>query len=205
MKKISLWLNIALIIAVAVLYFLFFTGKGKISKSDISINEETGQQIDRSYPIAYVNMDTLYSKYNMFIDKRDAYLQKRDESQAELQLKMSNLEKQAMDFQNEYSKGLMTRTKAQMVQQELGQKEQELYATRDNLAMQLSEEEQVMNRQILNSIVEYLKVYNNEHNYKYILSSTFGGQVLYTDSSLNITYDVLKGLNEKYAKEKGKN
>lgn len=204
MKKISLWLNIALIIAVAVLYFLFFTGKGKISKSDVSINEETGQQIDRSYPIAYVNMDTLYSKYNMFIDKRDAYLQKRDESQAELQLKMSNLEKQAMDFQNEYSKGLMTRTKAQMVQQELGQKEQELYATRDNLAMQLSEEEQVMNRQILNSIVEYLKVYNNEHNYKYILSSTFGGQVLYTDSSLNITYDVLKGLNEKYAIEKGK-
>jgi len=203
MKKISLWLNIALIIAVAVLYFLFFTGKGKISKSDVSINEETGQQIDRSYPIAYVNMDTLYSKYNMFIDKRDAYLQKRDESQAELQLKMSNLEKQAMDFQNEYSKGLMTRAKAQMVQQELGQKEQELYATRDNLAMQLSEEEQVMNRQILNSIVEYLKVYNNEHNYKYILSSTFGGQVLYTDSSLNITYDVLKGLNEKYAIEKG--
>lgn len=204
MKKISLWLNIALIIAVAVLYFLFFTGKGKISKSDVSINEETGQQIDRSYPIAYVNMDTLYSKYNMFIDKRDAYLQKRDESQAELQLKMSTLERQAMDFQNEYSKGLMTRTKAQMVQQELGQKEQELYATRDNLAMQLSEEEQVMNRQILNSIVEYLKVYNNEHNYKYILSSTFGGQVLYTDSSLNITYDVLKGLNEKYAIEKGK-
>jgi len=146
----------------------------------------------------------LYSKYNMFIDKRDAYLQKRDESQAELQLKMSNLERQAMDFQNEYSKGLMTRAKAQMVQQELGQKEQELYATRDNLAMQLAEEEQVMNRQILNSIVEYLKVYNNEHNYKYILSSTFGGQVLYTDSSLNITYDVLKGLNEKYTIEKGK-
>lgn len=203
MKKISLWLNIALIVAVAVLYFLYFTGNK--SGSNVAINEETGEQIDRSYSIAYVNMDTLYSKYDMFTDMRDAYMQKRDESQAELQMKMSNLEKQAMDFQDKYSKGLMTRAKAQMVQQELGQKEQELYATRDNLAMQLAEEEQVMNRQILNSILEYLKEYNKNHNYKYILSSTFGGQVLYTDSSLNITYEVLKGLNEKYAKEKEKN
>ena len=204
MKKISLWLNIILIIAVAVLYVLHFLGSGVKTQQSEAINEETGQTVDRDYPIAYVNIDTLYSKYNMFIDKRDEFFQKRDEKQAELQLQLKDLEKQAMDFQNQYNKGLMTRTKAQMVQQELGQKEQQLYITRDNLAMQLSEEEQVMNRQILNSILEYLKEYNTQYNYKYILSSQFGGPVLYTDNTLNITYDVLNGLNEKYAKEKGK-
>ena len=202
MKKISLWLNIALLVAVVVLYILHFTGTK--SHTNEAVNEETGRAIDRDYPIAYVNIDTLISKYDMFIDKRDQFMQTRDEKQAELQLKLQDLEKEAMDFQNQYNKGLMTRTKAQMVKQELGQKEQQLYITRDNLAMQLSEEEGVMNRQILNSILEYLKEYNTQYNYRYILSSQFGGQVLFADNTLNITYDVLNGLNEKYAKEKGK-
>ena len=89
-----------------------------------------------------------------------------------------------------------------MLQQELAQKEQQLYATRDNLAMQLSEEEQVMYRQVLNEVMSYLEDYNAEYNYKYIFSNSFGGQLLYTDKSLNITRDVLKGLNEKYEKTK---
>ena len=204
MKKISTWLNIVLVLAVIGLYVLYFTGKGTKSHSQEAVNEETGQAINRDYPIAYVNIDTLISKYDMFSDLRDELIQKRDEKQAELQLKFSNLEKEARNLQDQVNKGLMTRAKAQMVQQELGQKEQQFYVTRDNLAMQLSEEEAVMNRQILNSILEYLKVYNNQYNYRYILSSQFGGPVLYTDNSLNITYDVLNGLNDKYAKDKGK-
>ena len=68
--------------------------------------------------------------------------------------------------------------------------------------MQLAEEEQVMYRQVLNEVMEYLEEYNADYNYKYIFSKSFGGQILYTDKSLNITSDVLKGLNEKYKKEK---
>lgn len=204
MKNFSTWLNIVLVLAVIGLYVLYFTGKGTKSQSHEAVNEETGQAINRDYPIAYVNIDTLISKYDLFADLRDELIQKRDEKQAELQLKFSDLEKEARNLQDQLNKGLITRAKAQMVQQELGQKEQQFYVTRDNLAMQLSEEEAVMNRQILNSILEYLKEYNNQYNYRYILSSQFGGPVLYSDNSLNITYDVLKGLNEKYAQEKDK-
>ena len=68
--------------------------------------------------------------------------------------------------------------------------------------MQLSEEEQVMYRQVLNEVMDYLKEYNAEYNYKYIFSNSFGGVLLYTDNTLNITQDVLKGLNESYAESK---
>ena len=91
-----------------------------------------------------------------------------------------------------------------MMQQELAQKEQQLYVTRDNLAMQLSEEEQVMYRQVLNEVMTYLEEYNKDYNYKYIFSNSFGGQLLYTDKSLNITSEVLNGLNEKYGEPKNK-
>ena len=200
MKKLSLWLNVVLIIAVAGIYFLHFSGT-KTSKTEVS-SDGTEQVIDRDYAIAYVDIDTLISNYNLFVDKRDELTQKRNESEAELQIQSRNFENEVRDFQNSVNKGLITRTKAQVLQQELGQKEQQLYAMRDNLARQLAEEEQVMYRQVLNEVMSYLEEYNTEYNYKFIFSKSFGGQLLYTDKSLNITNDVLNGLNEKYAETK---
>lgn len=202
MKKLSLWLNIILIIAVAGIYFLYFTG-GKSTKTETG-KEEKETVIDRDYSIAYVNIDTLIQHYDLFIDKNDELLQKKDESEAKLQIQSRNFEKEVKDFQDKVQKGLVTRTKAQMMQQDLAQKEQQLYANRDNMARQLSEEEQVMLRQVLNEVMNYLEEYNKDYNYKYIFSNSFGGQLLYTDKSLNITQDVLNGLNEKYNKEKEK-
>ena len=200
MKKLSLWLNVVLIIAVAGIYFLHFSGN-KTSKTEVS-SDGTEQVIDRDYAIAYVDIDTLISNYNLFVDKRDELTQKRNESEAELQIQSRNFENEVRDFQNSVNKGLITRTKAQVLQQELGQKEQQLYAMRDNLARQLAEEEQVMYRQVLNEVMSYLEEYNTEYNYKFIFSKSFGGQLLYTDKSLNITNDVLIGLNGKYAETK---
>ncbi len=200
MKKLSLWLNIVLIVAVAGIYFLHFSGN-KTTKSEVN-EDGTEQVIDRDYAIAYVNIDTLVRNYDLFIAKNDELTQKRNESEAELQIQSRNFEKEVRDFQDKATKGLITRAKAQMLQQELAQKEQQLYAMRDNLAMQLSEEEQVMYRQVLNEVMNYLEDYNEDYNYKYIFSNTFGGQLLYTDKSLNITSDVLIGLNEKHGKTK---
>lgn len=200
MKKLSLWLNVVLIIAVAGIYFLHFTGN-KTTKHEVS-EDGVEQEIDRDYAIAYVNIDTLVINYNLFIDRNEELTQKRNESEAELQIQSKSFEKEVRDFQDKVGKGLITRTKAQQLQQELAQKEQQLYAMRDNLAMQLSEEEQVMYRQVLSEVMDYLKEYNKEYNYKYIFSNSFGGQLLYTDISLNITNDVLIGLNETYVKDK---
>lgn len=199
MKKLSLWINVVLIVAVAGIYFLHFSGS-KTTKPEVN-EDGTKLEINRDYAIAYVNIDTLVKGYNSFIDKSEELNQKKNESEAELQIQSKKFENEVRDFQDKVNKGLITRAKAQSLQQELGQKEQQLYATRDNLAMQLSEDEQVMYRQVLNEVMLYLEDYNKEYNYKYIFSNSFGGQLLYTDKSLNITSDVLKGLNEKYVKK----
>ena len=207
MKKTTLWLNIILILAVAGIYVLHFTdiGGGDVMSDTLGTEAEVeGEIIDRDYAIAYVNIDTIISEYQFFVDKRENLNEKMGESEAELQLKSRSFEREVRDFQEQVNKGLITRTKAQMLQQELAQKEQELYATRDNIAQQLSEEEQVMLRQGLDRIMKFLEEYNKEHNYRYVLSKTFGSQVLYADKSLNITRDVLNGLNEKYQQENKK-
>jgi len=78
------------------------------------------------------------------------------------------------------------------------QEQQNLMQLRDNMSQQLAEEQQVMNRQLLNNIMEYLKNYNKTHDYKYILSNSFGGPLLYSDKALDITREVLRGINAEY-------
>ncbi|MFO7940945.1 MAG: OmpH family outer membrane protein [Bacteroidales bacterium] len=196
MKKLSLVLNLVLVIAVAALFYLHFGGTPEPVKGSVE-----GTQTTSDFQVAYVNIDTLIANYQMYIDKRDKLMEKRDESEAELQGKSQSFERDVRDFQNKVQKELVTRTKAQMMQQELGQREQELYQMKDQLSYKLAEEEQVMNRQVLNAIMDYLEKYNKDHGYDYILSNAFGGPLLYSNEALNITQQVLVGLNETYEKD----
>jgi outer membrane protein len=59
-----------------------------------------------------------------------------------------------------------------------------------------------MNRQILEYITKFLEENRSEYNYQYILGKSFGGTVLYGDSSLDITDRVLAEINKKYKAEK---
>jgi len=98
-------------------------------------------------------------------------------------------------------KGLITRSRAQEMQQQLIAEQERITQLRDDLSLELMEEEQVMNRQVLFAIMEFLEEYNMKHNFQYILSNTLGGALLYANDTLDITTDVLKGLNKKYHEE----
>jgi len=88
------------------------------------------------------------------------------------------------------------------MEQQLMVAQQELLQYRDQLTMQLSEEEQVRNRRLINKIMEYLGDYNKEFNYQFIFSNSFGDNVLFANNKLDITESVLEGLNEQFEQEK---
>ena len=80
----------------------------------------------------------------------------------------------------------------------LAEREQQLAALQQQYAMEISEEAQVINRKVLQSIMDYLAVYNESHHFHYILGTSFGGMILYSDKSLDITREILDGLNKAY-------
>jgi outer membrane protein len=204
MNKISPILNIILIVAVAVLFYFQFSG-GKSSESEKETKEQKAtEKAFQSYNqlrVAYVNIDSLLSDYDMYEDKRDEFVEDQSSSQAELQNRSQRLQQEFQELKEKLSKGLITRAKARMMQQELGQKEQELYQLRNNLTSKLAEKEQVIYRQVLNSVMDYMEGYADKHNYHYVLSYSFGGPVLYSAEKFDVTRDVLKGLNKEYNKK----
>jgi outer membrane protein len=138
----------------------------------------------------------------MFFDRRGDLMAKQKKAEAELNSKGKLYEKNVKDYQDKVSKGLVTRATAAEMEQSLVQQQQELVSLKDNLQSNLMEEEQVMNRQIIDYITTYLDENKADYNYQYILGKSFGSVVLYGDSGLDITRKVLDALNLKYKGEK---
>jgi len=197
MKKLSVILFVVLFLAVAGLYILHFTGSRNEGK-----NTTAGAGETKSQGIVYVNIDTIIFNFEMFADRRNDLMNKQKKAEAELKSKSDQYEKGVRDYQEKVNKGLITRATAAEMEKALVQQQQDLVSLRDKLLSDLTEEEQVMNRQILDYITKFLEENKNEYNYQFILGKSFGGPVLYSDNSLDITHRVLDAINKKYLSEK---
>jgi outer membrane protein len=195
MKKLSIALFVVLSLAIIGLYLLHFTGNKKSNSSEPSSMAPVGG-------IAYINIDTVIFKFDMFLDRRNDLLSKQKSAEAELNSKGTQYEKGVRDYQDKVNKGLVTRATAAQMEQTLTQQQQELVSLRDKLQTNLMEEEQVMNRQILEYITKFLEENKSDYNYQFILGKSFGSVVLYGDSALDITRKVLDAINLKYKGEK---
>jgi len=198
MKKLSIALFSVLFLAIAMLYLLHFLGNGK-NKTNVTEQVSVATSAEG---IAFINIDSVIINFEMFFDRREELLAKQKKAEAELNSKGSLYEKNAKDFQEKVTKGLVTRATAAEMEQGLIKQQQELVTLRDNLQSSLLEEEQVMNRQIIDYITTFLEEHKSEYNYQYILGKSFGSVVLYGDSALDITRRVTDAINSKYKAEK---
>ena len=155
--------------------------------------------------IVFFNMDQVMEGYDMANDLNSVFETKTSGIQAEIDRRGKKLEKDATDFQNKVDKGLLTTSVAQAQYQKLQQQQQEYQEYVVRKQQEMAEEQQVMMNQIANAIAEYIQEYNAEHQYALIL--TTAGAILSTpvvagDAKLDITEDLLAGLNAAYIKTK---
>jgi outer membrane protein len=196
MKKLNIIIQIVLAVAVIGLYILHFACKK--SSCGVASATATNASANVSGKIAYVNVDSISRYYNMHIDLGEELKGKKASLEADMNNKSKNYQSGVQDYQNKAQKGLITRANAADMEQQLAAEQQKLMQLRDKYMADLAEEEQVMNRQVLNSIMDYLTEYNKTKGYLYVLGNSFGGNILYADKSFDITAEVIKGLNAKY-------
>ena len=155
-------------------------------------------------PIAYIDIDSLIGAYDLYHELRSAYEIKSGKIEKELTAKSRSFEKDVLEFQEKVEKGLITRAQAATMEQTLQVKQQAFVKTRDAAIQELGEEESVMLNNIQYNITEYLKEFNADKRYGVIISTAATGPVLNADPSLNITAQVIDGLNKKHANGKKK-
>ena len=197
MKRLPIILNLVLLVAVAILYVLHFTSH-KGGNAAAGSLPGTVADVKGSLKIAFVNIDSLVSKYDLYKDNVVKLSGKQKQMEAELNEKTDKYQKDNADAQYKYNKGLLTTAEAQELGKKLSDEQQNLVKLRDQLSQELAEQQAVMNRRMVNEIEKYLKDYTKVHPYHYIFSYAFGQNLLYANDSLDITKEVLGKLNENY-------
>lgn len=200
MKNTPLILSIiAVALALVAVGLVAFGGHKETSSAS---NETLNEEISLKGEIVYVNLDKILQEYDMANDLRSAVETKVQNIQAEVNRRQKKLESKAKDFQTKIDKGLLTRSVAEQQAQNLQKEEQEFNQYAYQKQQEIQEEQVVMMNQLGDAIKTFIDKYNESHQYAMILTNTGGAPIITGSVQLDITDDVLAGLNDEYIKNK---
>ena len=199
MKNTSLILSIISLIAVVTFGIITLTKDGK--KAEQPAEGSTAAAAEAG-AIVYVDLDRILTEYDMANDLRSVVETKVQNIQAEVTRRGQKLEKEVASYQEKIQKGLMTRSVAEVQGQKLQQQEIDFNNYAAQKQQEINEEQVVMMNQLGDAIQTFITKYNEEKQYAMILTNSGGAPVIAADAALDITEDVLAGLNEEYIKTK---
>ena len=154
--------------------------------------------------IAYVDIDTLLTSYNLWIELNEEMIRKEENVRATLNEKAKSLQTDYEEFERKLNNNaFVTRERAEAEQNRILKKREELEALSERLTNELAIENEKNSLLFRDSINAYIRDYNKEHGYNVILSR-IGDNILYIDYTMNITQDIIDGLNARHEKNKNK-
>ena len=195
-------MNILTIVALAgvvILFILFLCTRGHKSAPAAPI-----AQTENGLTIAYVDTDTLMAKYQYAIDLTKELENYRTSQE-------NNYKRQMTQFQNDYQKYMqdgpnMTLTQQQSKEAELKQRYEKLQGLEGELTLQIQKRTLEESEKMTRAVYAFIREYNESHsNFTLILSKSFSSSpILYGNEGMDITNEIIEGLNDEYKKIKGK-
>ena len=139
---------------------------------------------------------------NKGADTATNMIKKQENVEVTLKEKMKDLDNEVRDFERKYQNNVFTPERAQQEQNRLIKKRQDLEALHQRLMGELQQENDKNSIRLRDSINAYLKEYNKDRKYSLIINNAGFNNLLYADPALNITQEVIDGLNKRYVPAK---
>lgn len=186
--------NLFGVLAIGALTLSFCQCKENSPVQPVSMN----QGVVTGMKIAYVEIDTLLSKYQFYLDLAEDLLRKEENSRLLLSEKANEFQKEVDDYNNKLQHNVFSsQERAQQEANRIGKKQQDVEELNERLSRELAIESQNNSLMISDSIQAYLKDYNKSHGFSIILSKV-GDNILLIDPAMNITNEIIEGLNARY-------
>lgn len=193
MKNLSLILNAVLLVAVAVLFYLQFAKPG-------TSNTDSSTVAAGDVKLAFINSDSVMKHYDYFKVNRERLEDKAKKMDNDFRSRAQALQNEFNNYQRNLSN--LTIGQAKAIEQDLANKEQNLQVYRQSLAQDLSNEQAKMNDELYTKVTGFLKSYGQGKGLSVVLKFDQTSDVLYAGESIDITKDVIAGLNSAYQAEK---
>lgn len=170
---------------------------GAKGKEEVT-NENTQTEQSVGLKIAYVELDTLMSQYQLYKDYSEVLTRKGNNIQSTLAQKQRALESHAAAVQKKYeSNGFTTRDEVERAQASIEKEQRDLAELADRLQNEFALEQARINEEARDSIQSFLKRYNKTKKFDYVMVKA-GDNLLVANPKFNITNDIVKGLNKRY-------
>lgn len=198
-KKVNalIGINVVLGIAVIALFVMFFS-----NKPNAEANAKNSDSSSEALSIAYVNTDSILSKYEL-VKIMEAKLQGEGEAmQKELQRRQQNLRQKLQYYQQQVKNNSISIEDAKRTEQALMQEEQQLYELQQEYANQYADQTMGMNQELVDTVKTFLNRYNKDQKYDYILAKSVAKNfILFSRDTFDITNQVIEKMNAEYRKK----
>jgi outer membrane protein len=194
MKHLSLVLNVVLLIAVGVLYYVHF-----VPQSSADPASATSFDIGE-LKVAYINTDSVMEKYDYLKARVEVLEAKKNKVEQDYLNRAESLQKEIQAYQRNINN--MTVGQVRAVEEDLGKKQQNLQLYEQSATQELMNDQARLNKELYDRITAFLRKYGKEKGLHIVLKLDTSSDVLYGVEALDITADVVAGLNAEYAAEK---
>ena len=146
--------------------------------------------------IAYIDVDSLLANYTFYQDLAEEMTRKEENYRLVLTEEATKWQKDVEDHQKKISNGVYSSVeRAQSEENRLAKRQQSLQEKSDKYTQELLAERDANSQKISETVDNFVKEYNKTHGYNMIISKA---SLLYADEALNITAEILDGLNAAY-------
>ncbi|HXB05763.1 MAG TPA: OmpH family outer membrane protein [Puia sp.] len=196
MKYISTILSV---IALGLIGVLFLAQNRQIDQLKRHMEGEK-KSTGTGFRIAYFDLDSLQAHYDLMKDVKAEATNKENEMNQSL----SSLDRKNQLKVNEWrQKGnSMTQAEGEQAQAEYQRMQQEFAAAKQDLEQKLYKYEEDKRTTIRKRVEDYIKEYNRQKNYTYIIAYDANSFIYNKDTLYNITNELVDGLNTEYKKSK---
>ena len=192
MKNIATVLSIISLILISVLFYLHFSQKPVVKASPaVTTNAERSD-----FRIAYFDIDSLQTHFEYFKKVSNEMKARENAMTVELRTLENSYQKKIKEWQEKGAN--MSQAEGEAAQREYAQMQQRYQKRQMDLEQELQKQKVDLMTDLRKKVEDYLKEYNKEKGYAFILSYEPGFMLYYKDTLYDVTSDLITGLNEKY-------
>jgi outer membrane protein len=201
MKHLSLVVNIVLFVAVGILYYLHFSSVKPNEKKKKNQITQLAKANGNSPLIGYVDLDSLNEHISFIKNNRKLLESEQMAIEKEWENAYRNLQAQKDNFLKRGNS--ITQAEAEEFQGKLIQQQQIVDEKKQNSTQALNDKSYKFLDDVQKKLKAFLVDYNQDNKFNYIFTTGNGLEyMVYKDSALNITNDVVEGMNEILNNEK---
>jgi outer membrane protein len=188
MKNVPIALSGISLVAVAILFYLHFSAAPTSSQpTSVAVGD---------LKVAYINSDSVLKHYDYYKEVRNRFEAKGKKLDQDLQNRAQSLQSEIGAYQRNIS--TMTIGQAKAVEEDLGKKQQNFRLYQQSIEQDLANEQAKVNAELYGNITTFLKTYGAEKGLQAVLKFDPSSDLLYGSAGIDITQDVVKGLNEAF-------